>query len=169
MLQRFADKRAVWFVLGVFAGLAVASIWPKEEALAVGTDRDAQFALTTCQVSVLDPLEAIFVLDFLTGSLKGAVMNRQAGAFTSFYFRNLAADFQLDPKKEARWSIITGQAQLAARGGASPAQSVIYVGELTTGKINCYGFSWRETPRPTPPQPLTPVAMFPFREPDVGE
>lgn len=169
MLQQFAQKRVVWFTIGALAGAMFISLWPKEQALAVASDRSDQFSMATCQVNLLEPLEAIFVLDFLTGSLKGATLSRQGTGFTSFFFRNLPADFGLDPKKEAKWVMVTGQAQLQARGNPVPAQSVVYVGELTTGKIICYGFTSSNAQRATPPQALTPVATFPFREPDVGE
>lgn len=169
MLQRLNDKRTVWMVIGLVGGLAIATLWPHEQAKAVATDRDAQFAMATCQVGVIDPVEAVFVLDFLTGSLKGAVLNRTNASFTNFYFRDLATDFGIDPKKEAHYCIVTGLAQLAATGANPPATSVVYVGELTTGKIICYGFRFTESARIMPPRPLEVVSKFPFREPDPAE
>ncbi len=169
MLQKFSDKRTVWMVVGLVAGMGIATLWPHEEVQAVATDRDAQFAMTTCQVGVIDPIEAVFVLDFLTGSLKGAVLNRTNASFTNFFFRDLPQDFGIDPKKEAHYCMVTGLAQLANVGANPPATSVIYVGELTTGKIICYGFSFSESARPLAPRTLVPVARFPFREPDPSE
>lgn len=169
MLQKLNDKRTVWMVIGLIGGLAIATLWPHEEAKAVATDRDAQFAMATCQVGVIDPVEAIFVLDFLTGSLKGAVLNRTNATFTNFFFRDLPGDFGVDPKKEAHYCIVTGLAQMAQQGSIPPATSVIYVGELTTGKIICYGFTFRESNAILPPRALVPMARFPFREPDPAE
>jgi hypothetical protein len=169
MLQKIGDKRTVWMVIGLVAGLGIATLWPHEQVKAVATDRDAQFAMTTCQVGVIDPIEAIFVLDFLTGSLKGAVLNRTNASFTNFFFRDLPQDFGIDPKKEAHYCMVTGLAQLATSGASPPATSVIYVGEMTTGKIICYGFQFVESAQPLAPRGLYPVAKFPFREPDPAE
>ena len=169
MLQRFSDKRTVWLTIGLMAGLGIATLWPHEQVKAVATDRDAQFAMTTCQVGVIDPIEAIFVLDFLTGSLKGAVLNRTNAQFTNFFFRDLPQDFGIDPKKEAHYCIVTGQAQMASAGAQPPAPSVIYVGELTTGKIICYGFTFAESARPLAPRGMIRMAGFPFREPEPSE
>src|SRR5690606_31555016 len=110
MRDRVLDHRGVWVVLGLVAGLAVTAFWPHEQAYAVATDRDAHFAITTLNVGVIDPIEGVFVLDFLTGSLRGAVLNRQVGKFTAFYERDLAVDFGLDPKTEPRFAIVSGQA-----------------------------------------------------------
>ena len=169
MNQHGKEKRTVWLVIGLVAGLGIATLWPHEQARAVATDRDAQFAMTTCQVGAIDTMEAVFVLDFLTGSLKGAVLNRTNNSFTNFFFRDLPQDFGIDPKKEAHYCIVTGLAQLASSGNYPPASSVVYVGELTTGKIICYGFSFRESASPLAPKALVPVARFPFREPDPSE
>jgi hypothetical protein len=166
MRNPFSDSRRVWLVVGLLAGLAIANFWPHEQAYAVATDRDAQFALCTLQVSIIDPIEGVFVLDFLTGSLKGAVINRTTGMFTAYYFRNLAADFGIDPKLEPHYAMVGGQAQLpAAGGGLTPASSLIYIGELTSGKVIAYAFPWRESPAPNPPIPVEPVANFQFRQP----
>jgi hypothetical protein len=165
MRSLISDSRKVWLVVGLIAGLAIANFWPHEQAYAVATDRDAQFAMCTLQVSIIDPIEGIFVLDFLTGSLKGAVINRQGGVFTTYYYRNLAADFNVDPKTEPHYAIVSGQAQLPAASGTTPASSLIYIGELTSGKVIAYAFPWKETRSVIPPVPLLPVANFQFREP----
>ena len=169
MLQRVQDQRGLWLGLGIAVGLCLAYAWPHEQAQAVGSDRAAQFGMATGQVQLADPIEAIWVLDHLTGSLKGAVLNRQSAKFTSFYYRNLPADFQLDPKKQAQWSMVTGQCILPGQGALAPAASMVYIGEMTSGKVNAYAFGWRETPRPSAPLPLTLVASFPFREPEVSD
>ena len=165
--DRHDVRRMVWLAAGLVAGLAIASVWPHEPAYAVTTDRDAKFAMTTCTVSVVavDPIEAIFVLDFLTGSLKGAVLNRQIGKFTAFYYRNLALDFKVDPKSEPHYVIVNGQAQLSGNAGLQFASSVLYIGELTSGKIVCYGFPWKESRTPLAPFQLVQVDGFQFREP----
>lgn len=154
------DKRLVWMLLGLVAGLGIATLWPHEQVKASATDRDAQFAMTTCAISAHSNQEAVFVLDFLTGSLKGAILGAD-GEFSYFYIRDLATDFELDPKKEAHYCMVTGGHQLAAGG----AGSVLYVGELTTGKIAAYGFSYQNGAVAERPVPLVLLHSFPFRQP----
>src|SRR5438045_436599 len=119
MRAQMTGNRTLFLIVGLIAGLAIAQFWPREPAYAVTTDRDARFALTTCTVSVIgvDPIEAVFVLDFLTGQLKGSVLSRQLGQFVLFYWRDLANDFSIDPKVEPRYAIVNGQGQLLGRQG----------------------------------------------------
>lgn len=169
MQTKWYDSRGIWLTVGLIGGLCVAFVWPHERALAATADRSQQFAMITVPVgmqgaAIHDPLEGIFVLDFLTGQLKGAVMNRQAGTFGAQYYRNVADDFKLPPKAEPQYSIATGVSQLAARPGASFASGIIYIGELKSGKIVAYAFNWRETRLKLPPQPLIPMDYLQFRE-----
>lgn len=168
MLGAATGGRGIWLTVGLVAGLAISYVWPHEPVLAYGTDRDAQFAMCVCPVGGLagisDSIDGIFTLDFLTGDLRGAVLNRQVNKFTAFYFRNVARDFDIDPKKEPHYSIISGMATIAGQGGISFASGVLYVGELTSGKVHCYAFPWKETPRPVPVIPLVPVDAYQFRQ-----
>ncbi|MGE5192415.1 MAG: hypothetical protein ACM3U2_07915, partial [Deltaproteobacteria bacterium] len=101
MRNVMAANRVAWLACGLVAGLAIAYFWPHEPAYATTADRDTQFSMVTCQVGVnaagiQDAMDAVFILDFLTGQLKGAAINRQVGKFASFYFRDLAKDFDVD-------------------------------------------------------------------------
>src|SRR5690242_17579559 len=94
MQTKWYDNRGIWLTVGLIGGLCVAFVWPHERALAATADRNAQFALITVPVGqqgagLSDPIEGVFVLDFLTGELKGGVLSRQMGKFVSFYFRNI--------------------------------------------------------------------------------
>lgn len=165
MAQRSLDNRMVWLVLGVVAGLCIAYFWPHEPALAVTSDRNDKFAMVTSEVSFAGSVEGVFVLDFLTGKLQGAVLNNKLGKFTHAYYRSLAADFGVDPSVEPKYAIVTGRAQLPSQGRATMATGVVYVGELSSGKVVAYGFPYNESNRPVPPVPLQPLDVFQFREP----
>ncbi len=166
-------NRWVWLALGVAIGLAVAYTWPYERAYANTCDRDAQFSMLTVPVSgligVSDPLDGVFTLDFLTGDVRGGVLNKQMGKFTGFYYRNVAADFSVDPNKEARYAFASGYAQLAGAGGATFAAGTLYIAELTSGKVICYAFPWRESVAKMAPTPLIPMDGFLFRPPAAKE
>lgn len=172
-----SKQTLVLLVAGIACGLALAWFWPHEPALAIATDRDSKFVMVTVPVTAgvtggvagvpgpgSMPLEAVFVLDLLTGRLQGAVINNRSGKFQHAYYRNVAADFQVDPQAEPHYAIVGGTAQLTAGRGVTPASGVIYVGELSSGKVVCYSFPYGESNRPVPPIEMTPIDVFQFRE-----
>lgn len=159
----------MWLMAGAVLGLAASWFFPQEPLHASSSDRDEKFAMLTVPVKdvqfagVRDHLEGVFVLDFLTGQLKGAVLTK-TGRFTHFYMRNIAADFQLDPAATPHYAIVQGNAQLPSQGRLTMATGVIYVAELTTGRVAAYGFPYNETNRAVGPIALAPLDKFQFRE-----
>lgn len=162
MEKRIVGSRGFWLMVGVIGGLCTAYFWPHEPAFAVATDRSNKFALCTAPAG--SQMEGVFLLDFLTGNLQGHVLNTRNGQFTRSYFRNIAADFDLDPKTEPQWAIVSGLGQLAATRGTSWATSLIYVTELTSGKVVVYGFPYTETQQLQEPTTLEKINMFAWRE-----
>ena len=163
MLNRMSESRTMWLVVGVLIGLGISYFWPHEPALAATSDRNDKFALATAPVSV--EMDLIFVLDFLTGRLHGAAMNRQGTGFAAFYVRNIAADFNVDPQAEPKYAIVGGRAAFPNRAGAQFANCALYVAELSSGRVAAYKVPYRITNRPVlTPVPLIPLAFFPFRE-----
>jgi hypothetical protein len=165
MQPRSNERRLVWMGMGLVAGLCLAYFWPHETAQAVATDRDDRFAVCTVDVGFGNP-EAVFVLDFLTGRLSGAMLNQQTAQFTNFWFRQIAADFQVqaDAAAKAKYVIIPGRADLTSGRGVTTATGVLYIGELTSGKVGVYRFTFRTSKTALPVQTLEPFAYFPFRE-----
>ncbi|HUG91164.1 MAG TPA: hypothetical protein VML55_10035 [Planctomycetaceae bacterium] len=167
-----ARSRGVWLAVGVVAGLALAWVWPHEPLAARATDRDARFAMTTIPVRDItisgfrDNLDGVFVLDFLTGRLTGAVLNNKTGQFFHFYGRNVAADFNVDPNAgNPAYAIVTGNTGLSSQRGVTFANGTIYIGEMNSGLVIAYAFPYVDSNRPLPPTELVKVAAFPFREP----
>ena len=168
MLPRGNERRLVWMGMGLVAGLCLAYCWPHETAQAVSTDRDDRFAVCTVETqSSFGQPEAVFVLDFLTGRLTGAMLSQQSFAFTNFWFRNVAADFNLKASAaaKAKYCVIPGNAYLTSPAGATLSTGVVYVAELTSGKVIAYTFPVRVSKVPMPVMAMEPVAFFPFREP----
>jgi len=159
----------VWLLTGVLAGLALASLWPTEQVHAIATDRSDRFAVTTVDVGPGTP-DAVFVLDFLTGRLTGALLNPTSGVFTNFYFRNVAADFIVDPNVKAKYAMIPGAGVLNSGGGVTTASGVIYIGELASGKLVAYRFPFRNSREPLNDiLPLEPFAFYSFRDAESKE
>lgn len=164
MNQQYSQNRMVWLAAGVVFGLGIGWLWPHEPAQSAVTDRNENFAMLTTDVQPLLASEAVFVLDFLTGRLHGAVLNPRSGKFTNFYFYNMSADFLSDPQANPKYSIVAGRATLTGRAGSQMATSILYVGELTSGRVGAYAFPYKDTNAPLPPSPLVLLDNFPFRE-----
>lgn len=163
MAGQNTDRRTGWLLAGLVGGIALSYLWPAEKVQAVATDREERFAICTTDTGLAAP-ESVFVLDFLTGRLVGATLNQQSAQFTNFYARNISADFAADANAKPKFVMIPGRADLNSGRGTTSAAGVIYVGELTSGKVICYRFPFRNSPKPLPVQPLEPFAFFPFRE-----
>lgn len=82
----------VWLVLGLIAGVMIGQFWPNTPLHAVATDRVDNYAIATGPVD--EDMEAVFFLDFLTGTLKAAVLSRDSRTpkFRAFYEANINAD-----------------------------------------------------------------------------
>lgn len=164
-----SGNRYLWLMAGVVFGLAVSWFWPQEPIHASSSDRDEKFAMLTVPVKdvqfagVRDHLEGVFVLDFLTGQLKGAVLGK-VGRFTHFYMRNIAADFQVNPSVTQHYAIVQGNAQLPSTGRSTMATGVIYIAELNSGQVVAYGFVFNDTNRAVGPIIMRRLDNFAFRE-----
>ncbi len=167
MRERLRDQRLAWMSGGVIVGLAIALYWPAEPAYAIAVDRAERFAMCAVPTQT-GTSEALFVLDFVTGRLVGAAFNSQAGGFTEVYIREIAGDFKVQAGTDAEYIIVPALTEFRAVAGAgtrgSPATGGIYIGELNSGKVILYGYTYRSAPRIGPPEPVHLVAEFPFRE-----
>ena len=160
--RRISDRRVVWLVTGLLVGLAISYFWP-HEPLRANADRNEKFAMTTAMLG--RGIEAVFVLDFLTGRLTGAVLNNQGDTIVYIYGRNVAKDFnQADADGAGNYAIVSGFSQRKARAGIQWGQSSIYIAELSSGKVICYGIPYQNLSRPARgPVELLPISNFSFR------
>ncbi len=164
MKNHYGERRFLWLTIGVICGMCLSYFWPHEPALAVATDRDGdRFAITTAGTKAGNA-EAVFVLDFLTGRLTGAAINSRSGKFTYAYYRNLAADFNVDPTAKPHYVIVSGTVSLPNQGRAQIANSAVYIGEMSSGMVICYAFPFILNNAPVPPQQLMPIDRFQFRQ-----
>lgn len=162
MQTRTGESRLLWLTVGLLAGLSISYFWPHEPVAAASNDRNDKFGIMTTPVAI--DAEGVFVLDYLTGRMTGAVLNTKAGSFGVMYFRSVAQDFNVDPKAKPYYAFVGGTAGLASRGGVTPGRSVIYVGEMTSGKVVAYGMNYKIVPgRVAQPQPFQPLDVLSFR------
>jgi len=158
------QSRILWLTTGLVAGLCISYFWPHEPLAAASNDRDAKFGIMTTPIGI--SVEGVFVLDYLTGRLSGAVIDPSTGKFSHFYAHSVAADFKVDPKATPHYAFVGGRASLAGRGGVSPASSIIYVGELSSGMVMAYGINYKTVRAGVRlrPQAFVPLDGFQFRE-----
>lgn len=153
------------FVLGGMVGAAALALMPDNELQAVSANSNDKFSMATVPVTTgFEDTEAIFVLDHLTGLLRGGVLN-PTGQFAFTYFYNVAGDFQINPATpDPKYSIVAGRAALRTTGGNQPANGVVYVAELTSGNVIAYGFQIPRGRGSAVPIPMFRIDGFGFRE-----
>jgi hypothetical protein len=154
MSQAFNRKRLAWVSIGVLIGFLLAAVMPARPLHAVATHGADGFALATGLID--NNIEGVYFLDYLTGDLKGAVLNLNTGVFTTFYQRNVLKDLQVEGGKAPKFLMVTGISQLRQRGNQfQAAAAVIFVMECTSGNLAAYGVPWnvgRATLPSTAPQ-----------------
>ena len=91
---------------------------------------------------VSDDIEALFVLDGLSGDLQCTAYSPAARQFNVLFRRNVIADLQLDVTKKPEFLMVTGE--LASVRRSQPiGQCLVYVVEANSGKFAAYTVPWR--------------------------
>jgi hypothetical protein len=131
----------VGLVAGLVVGLNVAGLWPQVPLHAVATHGQDNFAICTGPLD--QDVEGIFVLDFVTGDLKAAVLNVQSRRFTTLFVYNVVRDLPTSNNKNPHYRIVSGVADIrqAVQAGQL-ARCVIYVAEVNSGQLVAYGVPW---------------------------
>ena len=153
------NNRFAWLACGLVLGLGISFYWPHEPLKANATSLD-KFSLCTAP-TLLNQSDAVFVLDSVTGRLVGAAHNTQTGTFTQVWTRSVAADFGV--VENAQYVMTSGFLRTQGAAGGTPAQSGVYVAELTSGKVALYGFVLNNRNQ-TAAGVLMPIDSFPFRD-----
>lgn len=140
-----ANARILWLAaglaLGLVVGLNVAGIWPQVPLHAVATHGQDNFAICTGPLD--ENVEGIFVLDAVTGELKGAALNVQTRLFTTWFEHNVARDLPAATSKNPQYRIVTGMTNIRQVVNAGQlGRTVIYVAETTSGLVVAYGVPW---------------------------
>lgn len=160
MKNRLTERKTFWVAVGTLLGMSIAYYCPQEPAYADTAAAGEKFSMCTV-LTLAGQSEAVFVLDHLTGRLIGAAHNPQNGGFTQSFARNLAADFKV--VDNAQYVMVPGRVEVRGGGVNPPANGCIYVGELNSGLVNMYGFTYTAGGRIVPVKELIPIANFPWR------
>lgn len=132
----------IWFVGLPFAVIFL-SFYAQSPVYADASNEKGGYTVATGPLDT--DLEGYFFLDALTGELKVAAINPRTGKFMAVFTRKILDDFKNTTAKNQNPSfmMVTGLAKIvqgAAGGGGQWrfADSVIYVTELTSGRLVCY-------------------------------
>ncbi len=169
MVHRWSRNWLGGAVLGVLAGLALGSFWPNRPISAVTTDRIDTYAMATGFVD--EGVEAVYYLDYLTGTLRAAVLSNQTRDFQARFEANVARDLeavialqnanlqavnaqrtkaglaplpQLQMPQNPRYLIVTGNVDIRRGSSArlQPGAAAVYVAETNTGIVLAYVVPW---------------------------
>ena len=143
MWEKLTDRRAVWLLAGLCLGLLTRGAWTETPALAVATDSDENGAIATGPLD--DSLEGFFYLDFTTGELKGTALSPITRKFFANFRANVAHDLGVDLRRHPKFLLTTGSAMFRPGAGpVQPANAIVYVYELTSGKVAAYAVPWSQ-------------------------
>jgi hypothetical protein len=93
------------------------------------------FAMATGPVD--EDVDGVMTLDFLSGELQCAVLNRRTGKFGGLFKANVAAD--LGVAQNTNYLMTAGRVNMPGQVG----NSVIYVMDTSSGNFAAYGIPWR--------------------------
>jgi len=138
-----AWREVAWpLAAAVAVGVAVAG-WMRPVGQVQALTSLANDSFAVCTVPVEGVHEGIFILDFETGDLSGAILNPATARFGVSYKHNVLADLGFKPGqvKNPKFLLVSGVADL--RQTPVPiASSVLYVTDSTTGATAVYGIPW---------------------------
>lgn len=152
-------------IVGAVAGIGGSSFLGSSDAAllkAATTDRTSKFAVASCPVDLLGEREAVFVLDFLNGTLMGGVIDNQTGKYMHRYFRQLNADFKVDPNTpEPEYAIVGTRGNIQGNG---VGKGIVHIAEKSSGGMIAYGFNFPNRANPNNVLPLAVLDFIQFRE-----
>jgi hypothetical protein len=171
MFDATVRRRVMWMGGGVVLGLVLGGVWPDSPAHAVATSQIESFSVCTAPID--EDGEGVFFLDYLTGELKGAALNPSNGKFTVVFGVNVATTLGVDITKNPKYLLVSGTANFRrAVNTQQMGSSVLYVAELSSGKVAAYGIPWNPRARTaavSAPVPVTlaPLDVYQFRNVQV--
>ena len=139
------SRGGAWPLVAVVAvGVAVAGwLRPVGQVQALTSLANDAFAVCTLPLDRTSANEGVFILDFETGDLSGAILNPTTGRFGVSYKHNVLADLGFKPGqvKNPKFLLVSGVMELR-QSPVTVAPSVLYVTDSTTGATVVYGIPW---------------------------
>jgi hypothetical protein len=178
---------ALGLAIGLLLGLTIGGLWPDTPLHAVATDRTQNYAMATGYVD--EGVEAIYFLDFLTGTLRAAVLSNVNARFQAHYAGNINADIagviqlsnanlsqtnaqrrraglpplpQLQMPQSPNYLMVTGAIDMRRVGGMRTQYplSALYVAETNTGIVLTYLIPWDRNAHLADVDSAAPLALW---------
>ena len=132
------------------------------------TASQGQEALVMATGEVDSGIEAVYVLDSLTGELNGGVINNNTRKFTIHYsYKNIVQDLGAGTVKNPKFVMVTGELPITQGRGQRMGRSALYIAEMNSGFVVAYGVPWSSTQYAggqSADVPLVPLDRFKFRQ-----
>lgn len=134
--------------VGVLVGILLTALlnpWPAVETSlsAVASSGGDTMAIATGPVD--EGVEGLFILDFITSELVCQVLHPRTGKLSGLYRRNVAQDLGIEQGKQPKYLLVTGAFIVRQNvGTVKPAESLIYVADVNTGKYVAYMLPWNK-------------------------
>ena len=177
----------VGLAIGLLLGLIVGGLWPDTPLHGTATDRNENYAMATGYVD--EGVEAIYFLDFLTGTLRAAVLSNVNARFQAHYAGNVNADLanviqlsntnlaqtnmqrrraglpplpQLQLPQSPNYLMVTGGIDMRRAGGMRTQYplAALYVAETNTGIVLTYLIPWDRNAHMADLDAAAPLALW---------
>ncbi len=102
-------------------------------------------ALSLASGFVARDVDALYVLDHLTGNLQCWLLNPQTGKIGGIFQTNVNGDLGVQKAGDVDFVMVTTRIPTAGRqreGNLRPGECLVYVGDGNTGKVVGYGFQF---------------------------
>jgi hypothetical protein len=188
MTRFFRRTRGAWLIAGVFAAALLGGLLSQSAKNLLGTGdhpladgffkainahataTNSNDALIICTGEIDTGIEGVFTLDPLTGELQGAVLNPAKAKFVARYkYPSVAKDFEA--AKSPKFLMVSGIGEIRQGPSARAAHCVLYVAEVTTGRVVAYAVPWDPSKAATPKgyfAAVVPIDAFNARDVTVN-
>ncbi|MDA7978420.1 MAG: hypothetical protein MPJ50_06580 [Pirellulales bacterium] len=140
-------EHALWLCFGLLLAFAAGDFLLSDKSGAASTG-DRSKDVIMCTGPIDSDGEGIFILDTVTGDLKGWVLDSRSGKFTTGYAINVLEPLGINLNSNPDFSMVTGhQTFRPSRGQSQSASMVIYIAESTTGNVAAFGVPWTSNRR----------------------
>ena len=118
------------------------------EQLLRGATAEAGDTLAIATGPIVEGIEGVFFLDFVTGRLSGGVMNpKTLSPLGAFGYDSVYRDLGISESgaKNPKLLMATGTTNVKNFvGNVTLADSILYIADTSTGNYACYGLPWNK-------------------------
>ncbi len=140
----------------ILGAVGVALWMSPSRQVQAANDRFEDYVMCTGPVGTAGKVttDGVWLLDYRSGKLQGTVIDRALGKIIGWAEVDLVTEFGIQPRQNVHFLMTTGQ--------VTQGQAVLYVAEVTTGKLGVYSMGQR--PDGQPGVAIRRHDLVPFRQ-----